>query len=75
MCNETKELPSALELALAVRAGKWPHTMDAQEWTREWRKTLTEHPNIANDDAAMVGWFANAIMAGYDAAMLRHNAK
>ena len=43
------------------------HTMDAQVWTVEWMKTIKEHPGIPNDEGAMLGWFANAIMAGYDA--------
>lgn len=27
------------------------------------------------DEGARIGWFANAIMAGYDSAMLRSNAR
>jgi len=33
-----------------------------------------DKPEIASDEGAMIGWFANAIMAGYDNAMLRSNA-
>jgi uncharacterized protein (DUF608 family) len=43
-------------------------TMDAQIWVAEWMKTIKEHPGIPTDEGAMLGWFANAIMAGYDAA-------
>lgn len=39
---------------------------DAQVWTREWLKTVAEKPQIAVDEGTMIGWFANAIMAGYD---------
>ena len=49
----------------------FPQTMDAQIWTREWMKTITEHPGIPTDEGTMLGWFANAIMAGWDEAMRR----
>ena len=65
------ELPGMLELAFAVQEQRWPHTVDAQVWADEWLKTIAQHPGIANDKAAMIGWFANAIMAGYDTARLR----
>jgi hypothetical protein len=39
---------------------------DAREWVKFWRETITQHPSIPYDDGAMLGWFANAIMAGYD---------
>ena len=64
-----------MELAGAVQAGEWPHTMDAQVWVRQWKEALAENPNIASDDATMIGWFANAIMAGYDTAMMKSNDK
>lgn len=43
-------------------------TTDAREWARVWAETIKDHPNVPYDDASMIGWFANAIMAGYDAA-------
>lgn len=39
---------------------------DAQVWTKAWLETISEHPNIPTDEGTMIGWFANAIMAGYD---------
>ncbi len=41
-------------------------TMDAVIWTQEWLKTIKIHPDIPTDEGTMIGWFANAIMAGYD---------
>jgi hypothetical protein len=41
----------------------WPHTMDANAWATEFCKR-----NSASDHAMMLGWFANAIMCGYDTA-------
>ena len=41
-------------------------TFDAAIWTEEWLKTIEEKPGISTDEGAMISWFANAIMAGYD---------
>lgn len=41
-------------------------TTDAVVWTEEWMKTIKENPSIPTDEGAMIAWFANAIMAGYD---------
>ena len=65
------ELPGMLELVNAVKEQRWPHTVDAQVWADEWLKTIAEHPKIPHDKATMIGWFANAIMAGYDTANIR----
>ena len=62
-----------LALAEGVKAGEWPHTMDAQVWARKWLEITADKPEVATDEGAMIGWFANAIMAGYDSAMLRSN--
>ena len=35
-------------------------TMDAQEWAKEFIRIN------GGDEATMIGWFANAIMVGYD---------
>jgi len=40
---------------------------DAQAWAQSFVKTVREHPTIPEDEGTMIGWFANAIMAGYDA--------
>ena len=39
---------------------------DAEVWTQEWLKTIEKKPHIPKDEGTMLGWFANAIMAGYD---------
>lgn len=39
---------------------------DAKYWVDLWADTLRSHPNIPTDESTMLGWFANAIMAGYD---------
>lgn len=40
--------------------------MDAQIWVEHWLKTIQENPKIPTDEGTMLGWFANAIMTGYD---------
>jgi hypothetical protein len=42
-------------------------TIDAVIWTDGWLKTISKFPGIPTDRDAMIGWFANSIMAGYDA--------
>jgi hypothetical protein len=69
--DNEEELPGMLALAKAVHEQKWPHTMDAQAWAKEWMKTIKDHPEIPNDEGCMIGWFANAIMAGYDTARIK----
>jgi len=62
----TEELPGMLELARAIDKGEWPHTMDARIWAQEFMKVRESGTEI--DEGLMIGWFANAIMAGYDRA-------
>jgi hypothetical protein len=39
---------------------------DAQVWATRWLEIIAENPSIPTDEGTMIGWFANAIMAGYD---------
>ena len=48
---------------------------DAMKWATAFVRTVQEHPQIPTDVGAMVGWFANAIMAGYDAHRAEEAAK
>lgn len=66
MDTNDDELPGMLALAKGVQSETWPHTMDAQVWAKLWLETVADKPEIATDEGAMIGWFANAIMAGYD---------
>jgi hypothetical protein len=63
-----KELPGELAPAIAIKNQTFPCTIDAQVWVKEWFNTLEKDPEIHKDESAMLGWFANAIMAGYDTA-------
>lgn len=69
------DLPGMLALQIAVKKGLFPHTMDARVWAKEWLNTIQEHPDIPTDEGSMIGWFANAIMAGYDSALMIHQQK
>lgn len=66
-----QELDGMAAVADGVANQRWPHTMDAKVWADEWIKTITAHPQIPTDHGCMIGWFANAIMAGYDTAVMR----
>jgi hypothetical protein len=46
----------------------WPRTMDAAVWAAEFIEHCNQREAIAGDEGVMVGWFANAIMAGFDEA-------
>ncbi len=60
------DLPGMLAVAKGIVEQRWPHTMDAAVWAAEFVKM---YPGI--DEGTMIGWFANAIMAGYDTAQAR----
>lgn len=45
---------------------------DALIWASEFVKTVELDPSLATDEGAMIGWFANAIMAGYDEARRKY---
>ena len=48
---------------------KWPETFDGQTWAKEFIRNVKDHPANATDEGTMIGWFANAIMVGYDRAI------
>lgn len=50
---------------------KLPNTIDARVWAKEFIKTVKKYPDIPTDMETMVGWFANAIMAGVDESQRR----
>lgn len=61
--DNEQDLPGMLAVAKATAEKVWPHTTDAQVWATEFKKRF---PDV--DEGTMIGWFANAIMAGHDAA-------
>lgn len=44
---------------------------DAREWAREFNKVLVSKGEQPWDEGFLIGWFANAIMTGYDAGKKR----
>lgn len=46
--------------------------MDAQVWAHEFMEFWKENPIHIMDEEFMLGWFANAIMAGYDEARRKY---
>jgi hypothetical protein len=41
-------------------------SFDAEHWAAAFMATLQENPEIVIDRELMLGWFANALMRGYD---------
>lgn len=44
----------------------FPQTMDAKVWAQEFIEISKRIPFVPHDEGTMLGWFANAIMVGYD---------
>lgn len=65
------ELPGMMMLQQAVQEQRWPHTVDARVWAEKFNETLVAKGIQPFDSGFLVGWFANAIMAGYDTACMR----
>lgn len=41
-------------------------SFDARDWAAAFVQHVQANPEIATDESTMLGWFANAIMRGYD---------
>jgi len=41
-------------------------SFDAAVWAKAFVAHVKANPEIATDEGTMIGWFANAIMRGYD---------
>lgn len=49
----------------------FPLTFDAQAWAKAFNETLTVLGHPQHDEGWLIGWFANAIMRGFDEANWR----
>ncbi len=45
---------------------QFTQSFDARDWAKAFVEHVTANPAIATDEGTMIGWFANAIMRGYD---------
>jgi len=50
----------------SFRRTRIPESFDAQVWAQEFVHLVEANPAIATDEGTMIGWFANALMRGYD---------
>jgi hypothetical protein len=41
-------------------------SFDARYWAKAFVTIAEKHPDVAIDEATMLGWFANALMRGFD---------
>lgn len=49
-------------------------SFDALVWAKAFVEHVQRNPEIPTDEATMLGWFANALMRGYDEHARRHEA-
>ena len=59
-------IPDQEEIDRIQQEKKLINNPDAKVWAEEFVKMVKSRPTIATDEDTMIGWFANAIMAGYD---------
>lgn len=45
---------------------EFTQSFNARDWAKAFIETAKQKPDIAMDEETMTGWFANAIMRGYD---------
>jgi hypothetical protein len=55
-----------IQAQLDTIGSDFTQSFDARVWAAAFVKHVTLRPTIATDEATMIGWFANAIMRGYD---------
>lgn len=58
-----------------VRDCKVPASFDAKDWVEEFNLMLVRNGNQPYDPETLVGWFANAIMRGFDEGYKRAEAE
>ena len=57
--SQEKPCPYGLDHSFA-------QSFDASVWAKAFLAHVKANPAIATDEGTMLGWFANAIMRGYD---------
>lgn len=65
------ERPKQTNCPLIMTNPNFYQSFDAQEWAKAFVETVRANPGIALDEGSTTGWFANAIMRGYDEAKRR----
>jgi len=50
-------------------------SFNALDWAKAFVKMVKENPSIATDEDTMLGWFANALMRGFDESLRRQCAE
>jgi hypothetical protein len=61
---------------MSEKVSKLPQSFDARDWASEFVEIFTKlYPGVAIDEGWMLGWFANAIMCGYDTHESRNRKK
>lgn len=47
-------------------ADDFQQSFNAKDWAKAFVERVRKNPSIATDEGCMIGWFANAIMRGFD---------
>lgn len=55
-------------MSTVTLSNEFARSFDAKEWAQAFVEHVQQNPAIATDEGTMLGWFANAIMRGYDEA-------
>ena len=81
-CSETKELAPPRDLIKAIDEvtpekinlddNSFTLSFDAAQWAKAFVQHVWANKNIPYDEGCMVGWFANALMRGYDEHAWKH---
>ncbi len=66
---ETGRPPELVDLPSPV------HSFDAMVWAESFVAHVTQRPTIATDEGTMLGWFASALMRGFDEAHRRRDVE
>lgn len=59
-------VPSLPSVDAAAPAKDTVRTFDARTWAKSFNETLVQLGHQPHDEGWLIGWFANAIMCGYD---------
>ena len=49
-----------------MTAENFQQSFDAQVWAKAFVAIVKKNPAVAVDEGTMIGWFANALMRGWD---------
>lgn len=73
--KKSNEEEQTLVEATTMDLGETVRTFDARTWAKSFNETLVKLGYQPHDEGLLIGWFANAIMIGYDEACSKFGTK